>query len=81
MRSKVHPKYKIHYRVANWSTYNHALVRRGDVTVWLAPEAIAAWTPCRSGIRSPTTLGGIVNLFATEKGRVADHGERTVSLS
>jgi hypothetical protein len=21
------------------------------VTVWLAPEAVAAWTPCRSGIR------------------------------
>ena len=51
MQSKVHPTYKTKYRVANWSAYNQALVRRGDVTVWLAPEAIAAWTPRRSGRR------------------------------
>jgi len=49
MRSKVHPKYKTRYRVANWPVYNQSLVRRGDVTLWLAPEAIAAWTPRRSG--------------------------------
>ena len=51
MQSKVHPTYKTKYRVANWPAYNQALVRRGDVTVWLAPEAIAAWTPRRSGMR------------------------------
>ena len=51
MQSKVHPTYKTKYRVANWPAYNQALVRRGDVTVWLAPEAIAAWTPRRSGRR------------------------------
>ena len=42
---------KTKYRVANWLTYNQALVRRGDVTLWLASEAIAAWTPRRSGHR------------------------------
>ena len=42
MRSKVHPTYKTKYRVANWPAYNRALVRRGDVTVWLSSEAIAA---------------------------------------
>ena len=51
MKSKVHPTYKTKYRVANWPAYNQTLVRRGDVTVWLAPEAIAAWTPRRSGLR------------------------------
>jgi IS5 family transposase len=51
MKSKVHPKYKTQYRVANWPAYNQALVRRGDVTVWLAPEAVAAWTPRRRGTR------------------------------
>ncbi|MDA1097288.1 MAG: IS5 family transposase [Chloroflexi bacterium] len=51
MQSKVHPTYKTKYRVANWPAYNEALVRRGDVTRWLAPEAIAAWTPRRSGGR------------------------------
>ena len=39
------------YRVANWPACNQALVRRGDVTVWLSSEAIAAWTPRRSGRR------------------------------
>ncbi len=48
MKSKVHPTYKTKYRVANWAAYNQALVRRGDVTVWLSSEAIAAWTPGRS---------------------------------
>ena len=51
MKSKVHPTYKTKYRVANWAAYNQALVRRGDVTVWLSSEAIAAWTPGRSGRR------------------------------
>ena len=51
MKSKVHPTYKTKYRVANWPAYNQTLVRRGDVTVWLSSEAIAAWTPRRSGRR------------------------------
>ena len=51
MQSKVHPTYKTKYRVANWAAYNQALVRRGDVTVWLSSEAVAAWTPGRSGRR------------------------------
>ena len=51
MQSKVHPRYKTKSRVANWAAYNKALVRRGDVTVWLSSEAIAAWTPRRSGRR------------------------------
>ena len=42
MQSKVHPTYKTQYRVANWPAYHQALVRRGDVTVWLSSEAIAA---------------------------------------
>ena len=51
MKSKVHPRYKTEYRVANWAAYNQALVRRGDVTVWVSSEAVAAWTPGRSGRR------------------------------
>ena len=51
MKSKVHPTYKTKYRVANWPAYNRALVRRGDVTVWVSAEAIAAWTASRSGRR------------------------------
>ena len=51
MKSKARPTYKTQYRVAYWSAYNQALVRRGDVTLWLAPEAVAAWTPRRGGTR------------------------------
>ena len=51
MPTKVHPTYTTKYRVANWPAYNQALVRRGDVTVWVSSEAIAAWTPGRSGRR------------------------------
>ena len=56
MKSKVHPTYKTKYRVANWAAYNQALVRRGDVTVWLSSEAIAAWTARRSGQRRYSDL-------------------------
>ena len=56
MQSKVHPTYKTKYRVANWPAYNWAPVRRGDVTVWLFSEAIAAWTPRRSRQRRYSDL-------------------------
>ena len=39
------------YRVENWSAYDAALRRCGDLTIWVTPEAIAAWTPARSGRR------------------------------
>ena len=31
------------YRIRNWSAYNRALVQRGDLTVWLDDNALAAW--------------------------------------
>jgi hypothetical protein len=31
MKSQVHSTYKTKYRVANWPSYNQAIVRRGDV--------------------------------------------------
>ena len=49
MKSRVHPKYKTNHRVQNWSEYERSLVRRGDITVWLSPEAVAAWKPRRTG--------------------------------
>ena len=51
MKSRVHPKYKNKYRVTNWASYDRALVRRGDVTIWLSPEALAAWKPANVGRR------------------------------
>ena len=49
VKSKVHPKYKTKYHVGNWPEYEPALVRRGDVTLWLSAEAMDAWRPAPSG--------------------------------
>ncbi len=51
MKSRIHPKYKTKYRVQNWAFYDRALVRRGDITIWLSPAAIAAWEPDGAGTR------------------------------
>ena len=51
MRSRIHPACKTKYRVANWASYDRALIRRGDVTLWLSPEAIATWQPAGIGTR------------------------------
>ena len=45
MKSRVHPTYKTKYHVQNWAAYDRALVRRGDITIWVSPAAIAAWEP------------------------------------
>ena len=49
MKSRVHPTYKTKYRVGNWPAYERALVRRGDVTLWLSADARDAWRPLPSG--------------------------------
>ena len=51
MTSRVHPTYKTKYRVQNWASYDRALVRRGDITIWLSPAAITAWEPDGAGTR------------------------------
>ena len=42
-RSLVHPKFKTEYRVANWSDYDRSLAERGNITLWLSPQAMATW--------------------------------------
>jgi hypothetical protein len=39
------------YRVKNWRDYDAALRQRGDLTVWVTPAAMAAWTPPRNDRR------------------------------
>ena len=52
MKSRVHPTYTTTPRVGNWAEYDRALVRRGDVTLWLTPDAIATWAAAGVGRRS-----------------------------
>ena len=42
-RSRVHPKHKTDYRIANWPVYDRALAQRGSLTIWMSPEAIRSW--------------------------------------
>ncbi|WP_042703954.1 IS5/IS1182 family transposase, partial [Azospirillum sp. B506] len=49
--SRRHKIPKARYRVENWAAYDAALRRRGDLTIWVTPEAIAAWTPPATGRR------------------------------
>src|SRR3712207_6815926 len=39
------------YRVSNWPEYDRALQQRGSLTVWVTPEALAAWHPPKTGRR------------------------------
>ena len=51
MTSRVHPQYKTKYHVGHWPAYDRALVQRGDITVWLAPDAVATWEAVGVGAR------------------------------
>jgi len=42
---------KAKYKVENWGEYNRALRQRGSLTIWVTPEALAAWTPAVTGRR------------------------------
>ena len=39
------------YRVTNWSDYNEALRRRGDLTIWFDADAVTKWTAPRRASR------------------------------
>jgi Transposase DDE domain len=50
-RSHRHSKYKTVYRVKNWREYDQSLRDRGDITLWISQDAVAAWTPPQTGKR------------------------------
>ena len=49
--SRVNRQYKKKYRIRNWREYERGLRSRGDVTIWLSEDAIAAWVPTKNGLR------------------------------
>ena len=49
--SRIHRQYKTKYRIRNWREYERGLRSRGDVTIWLSEDAIAAWIPPKNGLR------------------------------
>ena len=51
MNSRVHPKYVTRYRLTNRADYDKALVKRGDLTLWISPAAVKAWAAKPTGQR------------------------------
>lgn len=52
------------YRLRNWSDYNTALVQRGSLTLWLAPEIIAQWKFSHKRGHSPRQKRGHPRLYS-----------------
>ena len=48
--SRVNRQYKKKYRIRNWREYERGLRSRGDVTIWLSEDAIAAWVAPKNGL-------------------------------
>jgi Transposase DDE domain len=44
------------YKVKNWGEYDRALQERGSLTLWVTPEAIAAWQAPLTGRRGRSPL-------------------------
>lgn len=42
---------KARYRVTNWPEYDRGLVGRGDLRLWIADDALAAWAAPRRRTR------------------------------
>ena len=49
--SRINRQYKTKYRIRNWREYERGLKSRGDGTIWLSEDAIAAWVPTKNGLR------------------------------
>ena len=49
--SRINRQYKTKYRIRDWREYERGLRSRGDVTIWLSEDAIAAWIPPKNGLR------------------------------
>ena len=64
--SRVNRQYKKKYRIRNWREYERGLRSRGDVTIWLSEDAIAAWVPPKNGVVSM----GRCNTFPGRKDEV-----------
>jgi hypothetical protein len=50
------------YKAFNWPEYDRALQRRGNLTVWVTPEALAAWQPPCTGKPRAVASAGVVEI-------------------
>lgn len=53
------------YRVRDWAAYDRALARRGDITAWVSPDAVAGWrTPTGRRTFSDTAIAAALAVRA-----------------
>ncbi len=55
MASKCNQDLRKKYKVKNWAEYDSSLKARGDITIWISEEAIAEWTPPKTGKKGGQT--------------------------
>ena len=67
--SRINRQYKTKYRIRNWREYERGLRSRGDVTIWLSEDAIAAWIPPKNGLRVRRRPEGEAQQGATHRSR------------
>lgn len=68
------------YRIRNWPDYNRSLKKRGSLTFWISPEAIANWTSSElTGERgaSPTYTDVAIETMATVQAIFSLAGRQT----
>ena len=56
--SRRHHIGKMEFKVTNWAEYEAGLRRRGSLTLWITPEALAGWAAPRRKTRGGKPLFG-----------------------
>jgi hypothetical protein len=54
--SRRHHIGKMKFKVTNWQEYEASLRRRGSMTLWITPEALAGWVAPRRKTRGGQPL-------------------------
>jgi len=65
------------YEVTNRPEYDRALQQRGSLTVWVTPEALAAWHPPHTGGRGAVAWTRDAGAVAPDPFAVRRYGRRS----
>ena len=68
-----HPTYTTAYRVNNWREYEPSLRDRGDITLWVRPEALSAWRAPMTGKRGAQPIDADIAIETARALRLLFH--------
>src|SRR4051794_23747543 len=69
------------YQVSNWPKYDRALQQRGSLTVWVTPEALAAWHPPKTGRRGRSCTYSDIAIETGHLLRLSSHSLSTQRIA